>query len=137
MWCGIGLGISAIGLYMMALPHFITGYNDIATESVKASGIWFHCYRYIWLVKVANINEFSFLFLIHHNKKCLLFPAIANSLQLLRVDQSWSRRRFDMKVLYATCLFFNFKVANPNLAWYNYSTKILLENYMRVKDLKI
>ena len=39
MWCGIGLGISAIGLYMMALPHFITGYNDIATESVIASGI--------------------------------------------------------------------------------------------------
>jgi len=31
LWCGIGLSISALGLYLMALPHFITGYASIPT----------------------------------------------------------------------------------------------------------
>jgi len=33
LWCGIGLCISAVGLFMMSLPHFITGYNDAVTSS--------------------------------------------------------------------------------------------------------
>jgi len=28
-WCGIGMVITALGLYMMALPHFITGYKEL------------------------------------------------------------------------------------------------------------
>jgi len=27
LWCAIGLSITALGLYIMALPHFLTGYN--------------------------------------------------------------------------------------------------------------
>jgi len=30
-WCGIGMVFTALGLYMMALPHFITGYNHLDT----------------------------------------------------------------------------------------------------------
>jgi len=41
LWCGIGLSISALGLYLMALPHFITGYHNLAavdTTSGKENG---------------------------------------------------------------------------------------------------
>jgi len=31
MWCAIGMMITALGLYIMALPHFITGYNHLDT----------------------------------------------------------------------------------------------------------
>jgi len=30
-WCGIGMVFTALGLYMMALPHFLTGYNQLDT----------------------------------------------------------------------------------------------------------
>merc|ERR1719244_2275084 len=32
LWCSIGMVITAIGLYMMALPHFITGYHHIDND---------------------------------------------------------------------------------------------------------
>eukprot|EP00092_Neocalanus_flemingeri_P037475 GFUD01040807.1.p1 GENE.GFUD01040807.1~~GFUD01040807.1.p1 ORF type:complete len:723 (+),score=131.38 GFUD01040807.1:150-2318(+) len=30
-WCGIGMVFTSLGLYMMALPHFLTGYNQLDT----------------------------------------------------------------------------------------------------------
>ena len=38
LWCSIGMVITALGLYLMALPHFITGYNHIDTSSTSVSG---------------------------------------------------------------------------------------------------
>jgi len=32
LWCGIGLAITSFGLFIMCLPHFLTGYNHIDTQ---------------------------------------------------------------------------------------------------------
>lgn len=37
LWCGIGMFITALGLYIMALPHFVSSRNFVSTESVKGS----------------------------------------------------------------------------------------------------
>merc|ERR1712168_385789 len=37
LWCGIGLSISALGLYLMCLPHFLTGYVNLSLPSLSSS----------------------------------------------------------------------------------------------------
>jgi len=32
LWCGIGLAITSFGLFIMTLPHFLTGYNQIDSQ---------------------------------------------------------------------------------------------------------